>query len=461
MPAGRSCINCMELLDQFKQHWKTQFPQLPVANGRLLLAVSGGIDSVVLVDLLAAAGFPFAIAHANFQLRGEESERDELFVRKLATDYQSEIFVQRFDTHGFAAEQKLSIQEAARELRYTWFAEIIARWKDEHINGYVLTAHHADDNIETMLMHFFRGTGIEGLAGMLAWRKEQSLLRPLLPFRKQALVHYAKERNLAFVEDSSNASDKYTRNFFRNSLLPQIAEVFPKAEENLLHNIERFSEVTALYHEAAAVQLKKLLEPRGKEWHIPVLKWKKASPLSTISWELVKPFGFSAAQVPEIIKLLDADNGSYIASTSHRLIRNRNWMIISPLASGEAAHIIIEKEDTLVQYEQGGLQLKSINGPVQPGQETAEAFLDTKDIRFPLILRRWKQGDYFYPLGMAKKKKISRFLIDLKLSLTAKEKVWVLESDQRIIWVIGYRIDNRFRITDKTVSVLHCISNPL
>jgi len=444
----------MNLLHQFKDYWKERFPQLPGANGRLLLAVSGGVDSVVLVDLVAKCGFPCSIAHVNFQLRDEESERDEVFVRKLAAEYQQEILVKRFDTTTYAADNKLSIQEAARELRYHWFADIIAGWQAAGIKGYILTAHHADDNIETMLMHFFRGTGIEGMSGMLPFRKEQSLLRPLLSFRKQSLLAYAKDHTLGFVEDSSNASDKYTRNFFRNSLLPEIAGVFPKVEENLLQNIQRFSEVTELYHTAVAAQLNKLVEQKGTEWHIPVLKWKKAVPLHTISWELIKQYGFTAAQTTEVIKLLDADNGSYIASDSYRIIRNRNWMIISPLENKESQHVLVEKDTDVIVYEAGVLQLKNIDGATIPSPEATEAFLDAKDIRFPLILRKWKTGDHFYPLGMQKKKKISRFLIDLKLSRTAKEQVWVVESDKRILWVVGYRIDNRFRITDKTKGVL-------
>jgi tRNA(Ile)-lysidine synthase len=448
----------MNLPAQFKQHWQQQFPQIPGGNGKLLLALSGGVDSVVLAELLAQTGFPFVIAHANFQLRGAESERDEAFVRQLADKYQKEILTNRFDTAGYATAQKISIQEAARDLRYNWFAAVIAEWKEKGIKGYVLTAHHADDNIETLLMHFFRGTGIEGMSGIQAFRKEQSLLRPLLPFHKHTLAAYAKERQLEFVEDSSNASEKYTRNFFRNNLLPQIAEVFPKVEENLFHNIQRFSEVAELYHSAVADQLKKLIEPKANEWHIPVLKWKKAKPLHTISWELIKPFGFTAAQTAEVIKLLDAESGSYIAADEYRIIRNRNWMIISPLATTEAAHILIEEGDKTVVFEQGNLQLRLLADHLVPKQDATEAFLDTKQIRFPLILRRWKQGDHFYPLGMEKKKKISRFLIDLKLSRTAKEKVWVLESDKRIVWVVGHRIDNRFRITEKTKTALH-ISN--
>jgi tRNA(Ile)-lysidine synthase len=446
----------MNLLQKFQAHWQQNFTQLSPANSHLLLAVSGGVDSVVLVDLVHKAGFPFTIAHANFRLRGEESTRDEEFVRSLGDKYNQEVLIRHFDTQQYATDQKISIQEAARDLRYGWFAALLIPYqKDPEQSGWILTAHHADDNIETLLMHFFRGTGIQGLTGIPSIQKDRSLVRPLLGFRKQELLQYANDNGLPFVEDSSNASDKYTRNFFRNTLLPQIREVFPQAEENLLHNIERFSETAFLYRQSVEQHLKKLVEQKDNEWHIPVLKWKKTEPLYSISWELIRPYGFTAAQTDEVIRLLDAENSSYISSPTHRIIKNRNWMIISPLEEHIAQHILIEEDEKTVGFEHGSLRLQHISGAGDISNSLTEAFLDRKDIRFPLLLRRWKQGDYFYPLGMQKKKKLSRFFIDQKLSRTEKEKAWVLESDKKIVWVVGYRIDNRYRITGKTKEILH------
>ncbi len=470
----------MDLLQKFQHHWQTQFCQLPTADCQLLLAVSGGVDSVVLVDLVDRSGLDYQIAHCNFQLRGEESKRDEDFVRSLGEKYGKEILVKKFDTKQYSLNNKISIQEAARDLRYAWFKEVVDSWEmtddkkvdswqmtddrkkerpvNRHLstNNYILTAHHADDNIETMLMHFFRGTGIQGLNGIQPILAERKLLRPLLPFRKQELLAYAAEHGLGFVEDSSNASDKYTRNFFRNQLLPQIKEVFPQVEENLLHNIARFSEVSELYHQSVTQHIHKLLEQKENEWHVPVLKWKKTKPLYTVTWELIKNYGFTAAQTQEVIKLLDAENGSYQASPTHRIIRNRNWMIISPLATESAQHILIEKDETNVLYTNGSLAISEIHhSPFIIHNNSSEAFLNANEISFPLLLRKWKTGDYFYPVGMQKKKKINRFLIDLKLSKTEKEKVWVIESNKKILWVIGYRIDDRFKITDQTKNVLH------
>ncbi len=438
------------MLQSFNQHWKRTFPHLTPQNCRLLLAVSGGVDSVVLTHLVAQSGFDFRIAHCNFQLRGEESERDEQFVLALGKQYGKEVLVRRFDTGTFASARKMAIQEAARELRYAWFNTI-------REDNWLVTAHHADDNIETMLMHLFRGTGIKGLAGIQAIQEERALLRPLLPFRKQELLEYAREAKLDFVEDSSNSSDKYTRNFFRHQLIPGIREVFPQAEENILHTIEHLKEALQVYDQSIHLQLGKLIEKYGNEIHIPVLKWKQATPLHTLTREMLKPYGFTTAQTAEAIKLLDASNGSYLQSPTHRLIRNRKWMIIAENANEQAAHIIIEETDSEVRFAEKTLKIQSPkikSQNISVPSAAAEAFLDAAKISFPLLLRKWKQGDYFYPLGMQKKKKLSRFFIDLKLSATDKEKVWVLEMDKKIIWVIGYRIDDRFKIIDTTTDIL-------
>ena len=452
----------MDLIQSFQDHWQKEFSGLLCPDSRILVTVSGGVDSVVLLELVAASSLSFEIAHCNFQLRGEESERDESFVRSLGGKYQKEVLVKRFDTKNYATQNTLSLQEAARELRYAWFADLTREWDLELGNHpissgkhFILTAHHADDNIETMLMHFFRGTGIQGLTGIQPFVREKNLIRPLLHFRKNEIREFAQVKGLSFVEDSSNASDKYTRNYFRNRLLPQIQEVYPQVAENLLQNIQRFTEIDILYRQSVQQFIKKAVVQKGEEWHIPVLKWKKAIPLHTISWEIIKPYGFTAMQTEEVIKLLDAANGAYQASPTHRIIRNRQWMIISPKEAQHTGHILIEKEDTHVLFRDGSLLIKELPAKnLQLNPSSTEACLDASMVQYPLLLRKWKQGDYFYPLGMQKKKKISRFLIDQKLSKSDKEKVWVVESDRKILWVVGYRIDDRFKISPKTKEVL-------
>ncbi|HEX8460137.1 MAG TPA: tRNA lysidine(34) synthetase TilS [Segetibacter sp.] len=417
-----------------------------------LLAVSGGVDSVVLCDLMFAAGYDFIIAHCNFLLRGEESERDDLFVRSLADKYKKEIFVARFDTKEYATKNKLSTQVAARDLRYNWFKQLAFEEK-RAVN--IVTAHHADDNIETVAMNFFRGTGLKGLIGMDVTFKE--IFRPLLNFRKSEILAYAKEKNLSFVEDSSNSSSNYTRNYFRNELIPAISKVFPNVEENILKNIQRLSEVEQVYNEAINQFKLKLIEYKGKEEHIAIIKLQKQKSFRTILWEIIKEKAFSAAQVDEVIKLMDADNGSFIESETHRIIKNRRWLIITEsVKEEENLHLVITENDKIIRFAGTELEIKK-SIPVEhftiSSDKKIGAF-DAAEIHFPLLLRRWKQGDYFYPLGLNKKKKVSKFFIDQKLSKTDKEKIWVIEMNKKIIWVVGQRLDDRFKIEASTKEVL-------
>ena len=454
----------MNLLKEFQQNIKKQ--NLFQPKDKLLLAVSGGVDSVVLCELCKQAGYDFIIAHCNFQLRGAESERDEAFVKSLADKYAVEVLVKKFDTEKYAAENKRSIQVAARELRYAWFSELTKNEKrtsntenrtskieQRPTANYIITAHHANDSIETLLMNFFKGTGINGLHGILP--KQKNIIRPLLFAKKEELVAFAKEYKLDFVEDSSNASDKYSRNYFRNELIPAVQKIFPQAEENLLHNIDRFREIEMLYQQSISLHKKKLIEIKGNEAHIPVLKLQKSEPLQTIIYEIIKDYGFTAHQTPEVAALLKAETGKFISSSSHRIIKNRNWLIISPKDTLEAANILVEEKDTHIKFQQGEMSLEKLSATnYKPQTTNLTAQLNAAEIKFPLLLRKWKTGDYFYPLGMNKKKKLSRFFIDQKLSLTQKEKKWVIEMDKKIIWVVGMRIDDRFKISDSTKDVL-------
>ncbi len=451
----------MDLLKQFQQYIKQQ--NLFQPKDKLLLAVSGGVDSVVLCELCKQAGYDFTIAHCNFQLRGEESERDENFVKELGKKYDVEVWVKKFDTEKYAGENKLSIQVAARELRYSWFSELLTKVKSDlnsefpnsqfPIPDYLITAHHANDNIETLLMNFFKGTGINGLHGILP--KQGNIIRPLIFAKKEALAEFALTNNLSFVEDSSNASDKYTRNYFRNQLIPDLQKVFPQVADNLLNNIERFREIEMLYQQSVDLHKKKLLEKKGKEIHIPVLKLLKTTPLHSVVYEIIKAYGFTAYQTEEVVALLKSETGKYIQSATHRILKNRNRLIIAPNENTEAETILIEQNNKSVEFQQGKISIELLSTTNHKLQTTnLAAQLNAAEIKFPLLLRKWKQGDYFYPLGMQKKKKLSRFFIDQKLSLTQKEKTWVLEMDKKIIWVVGMRIDDRFKITESTKNIL-------
>ncbi|MBO9618620.1 MAG: tRNA lysidine(34) synthetase TilS [Niabella sp.] len=441
----------MGLFSQFIKNIKDRY--LFTKNDRLLLAVSGGLDSVVLTALCRKAGFDFGIAHCNFQLRDAASDADELFVKNLSEQFDAPFFRIRFNTKDYALENKLSIQEAARELRYRWFEDI------RKVEGfdYILTAHHANDNIETVLMNFFRGTGITGLTGIK--EKNGALVRPLLFAKRKELEDYLSEENLSFVQDESNLKNDYTRNFIRNALFPQMAAIYPEVENNLAANIDRFKAADHLYREAIDRYKKKLAVQKGAELHIPILLLQKSVAPSTILFELIKVYGFSSGQLPEVERLMGSEPGHYVSSETHRVIRDRKHLVLAPLRGAEKTRVLIDGEG---QYHFDGGHISILAAAYQGGkipQEPNRAWLDAKEINFPMILRPWKTGDYFYPLGMEKKKKLSRFLIDTKRSLTEKENTWVVEMNKKIIWVVGQRIDNRFRITDQTKNIIEISCN--
>jgi tRNA(Ile)-lysidine synthase len=267
-------------------------------------------------------------------------------------------------------------------------------------------------------------------------------------------LSFAAENNLAFVEDSSNQSTKYTRNYFRNELLPAIAKVYPQVNENLFHNIERFKQIEALYQFSVEKITKKLCRTKGNEVYIPVKQLAQYNNKALI-YEIIQPFQFSEKQVAEVIKLLQSESGKYIISpaSNYQILRNRHWLIISPVKKEISVTIVIEKADKEITFGLGRLKIEE--SPIlSPSLSVTEATLDLKEIVFPLILRKWKTGDYFYPLGMRKKKKVARFLIDQKLTKTQKVNTWVIESQQRIVWIVGQRIDDRMKITSNTKKIL-------
>jgi len=402
-----------------------------------------------LCELCRRAGLDFSIAHCNFQLRGAESSRDEIFVQDLAQHYGKQVFVKRFETEKYALENKLSTQEAARDLRYAWFDELTPATG----TGTVLTAQHLDDNIETLLMNLFKGTGIKGIRGMLP--KQGKIARPLLFAAKEEIRQFALENNLHWVEDSSNLTDKYTRNFIRHRIIPVILERYPALLHNLSESIGQFRDIEILYNQSIDELKEKLIEKKGNEDHIPILKLKKSVPLRTIIYEIIRTYHFSAAQVDEVIALCDSESGKYLQSPTHRVIKNRKWLIIAPNNGEGSAHIVIDGPG---RWSLGDRELELRLLPVE-GQGLSSgnfsARIDADKLPFPLLVRKWRSGDYFYPLGMKKKKKLARFFIDNKLSKTDKEKIWVLEGNRKIIWIIGMRIDERFKLTAQTKKILH------
>jgi tRNA(Ile)-lysidine synthase len=419
-------------------------------NARFLVGVSGGIDSVVLADLCKKSGFTFAIAHCNFHLREEESIRDEKFVRDLARHYEVEVHVENYDTATFAEENKLSVQQAARDLRYDFFSRLC--WEFDY--DYTLLAHHADDNVETVLMNFFRGTGIKGLKGIPSMiRKDSLFLRPVLLARRYEIVQYARENHLVWAEDSSNDSIKYVRNYFRHEVLPIVRKVYPSAEENILQNAERFKRIDAFYSGAVEKAKKELAEFHEGIIRMPVKKLQALAHTSLV-YEILSDYGFSEGQAGEFLKLLEAGSGKFIENEKFQLIRHDKWIIFSE-KKYTSSIFTFNEGDREVEFPPGSLSQQKMDiSELRMDPSPDVALLDARHIEYPMILRKWKEGDYFYPLGMPKKKKLARFLIDLKFPKNKKEEVWVLESDKKILWIVGLRIDHRVRIQASTLQLI-------
>ncbi len=444
----------MGLRQQFREHWVAK--QFVLPGQAVLLAVSGGGDSMVMADLFLKSEIPFAVAHCNFGLRGEASDMDEQLVGEWCIANKIKFHRTRFETKERSAEWKKGTQETARILRYEWFETI----RKENKYAKIVTAHHANDNVETLLINLFKGTGISGIHGILP--SSGNIIRPLLFATKEVLVAYAVEHNIAYREDASNDTDDYLRNAVRHNVVPAVLQWFPNAVVNVNESIERFGEVELLYKKAIARERKKLVEKRGQDYYIPILKLRHCEPLATICYELLLPFGFSSAQVPHVLNLLNAETGRYVSSPTHRVIRNRDFLVVTTQPAATADLVIIEAAPCVVDAGKYRFSFSIQPKPKAIPADPNIAYLDMKTLEFPLLVRKWRLGDYFYPFGMKmKKKKVSRLLIDEKIPLHEKEDVRILECNKRIAWVSGIRPDERFKVKETTEQVLVVKREPI
>ena len=433
----------MNMLSRLQLHIKQNLSFL--SGKKLLLAVSGGIDSVVLVQLFNQLGYEIAIAHCNFGLRSEESDGDEQFVRNLVAKDEIPVFVNRFDTKQYALSSKVSIQLAARELRYNWFAEIM----QQHGYDYLLTAHHADDSAETFLINFTRGTGIEGLLGIP--QQNGNIVRPLLPFTREEIETYAKDNNIQWREDSSNSSDKYLRNKLRHHVLPLLKELNPSFSESFAQTIENLRQTQALATDAAALVYKKVVTVKNGQECIYIPKLLADQNYKAYLYQWLSKYGFTAWD--DVYDLVKAQPGKFVLSATHRLLKDREVLILEPIKidSGTIFEIKSLTEKTTQTIE---LRLDLV-GDMESNPAKNIIFVDNELIKFPLFVRRWEEGDYFCPLGMnGLKKKVSKFFKDEKMSLSDKENTWLLCTENEIIWVIGRRADDRFKVTTQTTQIL-------
>jgi len=443
------------MVKQLKQYITEQ--QLFQPAQRILLAVSGGVDSVVLCHLFQQLGYHFGIAHCNFQLRGAESDADLTFVKHLADKLDVPFFSKNFDTEKVAQQQKISIQMAARDLRYDWLEQV----RSNENFDYIATAHHLNDSIETVLYNFAKGCGIRGLHGILP--KVNQIIRPLLFATKSEIEAFAKKENITFRYDASNALDKYDRNKLRHHVIPILQELNPNFEQTAAHTLDHLRQAEALYDFAlATLQDNWVQEQEGKLLiALPDLLQHPAA--STILYEWLKPFGFHPDQVAQLLESAQRQAGGLFFSATHKLLIDREQLIVQSLkeATEEAVYTVHKKE--VVSLKTGILR---INGPVDCPTTFAESenvvYLDYDKLAFPLKVRRWQAGDVFQPLGMqGKHQKLQDFFTNQKLSRFEKEQVWLLESDEKICWIVGYRLDERFKITATTRACLHLEWQPV
>jgi len=439
------------MLTEFKAYIKsTALFQL---SDTILLAVSGGIDSVAMVDLFQRSGYNYAVAHSNFGLRNKESDEDEAFVRELAERNGVSFFVKHFETKRYAEEQKISIQMAARELRYSWFDELLA----EQGFAFVATAHHLDDQAETFFINLLRGTGISGLHGILP--KQGKVIRPLMFATREQIMEFALNEKLVWKEDSSNKSRKYLRNKLRMDVLPELAKIDRQFSRKLDETISHLRDMETIFNHHVAGVAEDMVQHTNQGDLISIDWVYEYEPHDTWLFELLKPYGFGFPVVKEIVRSLDGFSGKIFYSPSHRLLRDRENLIIQP-------RLIIksDSEDTDKQYiAQGTTRFSGALELIFTETEDIKnlkfgdaeiAYLDFDKLSFPLVLRKWEKGDWFIPFGNKGRKKLSDFFVDHKLSLADKENIWLLTSGKDIAWIIGLRIDNRFRITSQTHKVL-------
>jgi len=418
----------------------------------VLLAVSGGVDSIVLTHLMHKANYDFSIAHCNFKLRAEASEEDEIFVRNLARKLDKKIFVKEFQTSQYASANGISIQMAARELRRQWFESLVR--SDGFIK--IVTAHHINDSLETALYNITKGTGIAGLTGMPP--ANGIYARPLMFASRSMILEYAKINELEWREDASNASTKYHRNLIRHYIIPVLKQINPALESSFESTAERMAAAANIYRGVIEKYQAEILIADGKGYRLPVSALKCAIEPRQIIYEILLPFGFNYHQASDIYSALGGQPGKRFFSMEYSFTIDREFAFLMPLENSHEMAMHVNPQDSELSFH--GQEYHFETGPREDYEMTSNAdtaLLDMDQLTFPLTVRRWKEGDRFQPLGMKHKKKVSDFMIDLKIPLNLKERIPVFTSGENIVWVAGHRIDDRYKITSNTRKIFRII----
>ena len=433
------------MLDAFQNLLNSRFSFLK--DTPLLLAVSGGLDSMVLADLCIKSGLDIALAHCNFKLRNEESDGDEDFIKAFAQTNNLEVFITHFETETVATTQKQSIQMAARHLRYEWFEML----KTQKGFEYILTAHHADDNLETMLINLSRGTGLDGLTGIP--ELNGSIVRPLLEFDREDIHDFATYHKLSWREDSSNNSTKYVRNNLRHTIIPLLKEMNPSFIESFQNTQNHLKDTQSILEDYMLEVEDKVVESIDENQMIyNVDRILSLNNPKGYLYQLLKGYNFT--DWTQITALLGAQSGKQIRSSTHRLIKNRSQLILTPLDKKSKISISIDASDTFVLLPSQLFDLKLELSESLGSTSNTVVYLDLELLQFPLRLGSWNEGDYFYPRGMKGKKKLSKYFKDEKLSLIEKENTVVLYSNNAVVWIVGMRADQRFIANEKSTKIL-------
>ena len=429
------------MLQKFQNHIQKNFSFLQ--DKKLLVATSGGMDSMVLVHLFQKLQLNFALAHCNFQLRGSESDEDENFVKHYANTNKITCFTTQFDTIKYSQENKLSTQVAARNLRYNWFNEILLEDKFD----YIITAHHADDVVETFMINLSRGTGLEGLTGIPS--QNGNIIRPMLPFSREEIQNFATKNNIEWREDSSNASDKYLRNKIRHHIIPVLKEVNPSFLQSFQNSLEHLNHEQSLVKDAAKMVYKKVVLEDNNLVKINISALLKFQNYKAYLYQWLYKYGFSAWN--DIYNLMESQSGKQILSENYILLKDRDFLILSKKETSNFEEISI---NSITEKPNFPLKLTICNLSDISNQTKNIIFVDENKIQFPLTIRKWNEGDYFYPTGMQGKKKVSKYFKDEKFTFFQKQDTWILESHNQIIWIIGHRADERFKVEHTTQNII-------
>lgn len=435
------------MIEAFIQHIKNK--SLLDPEKKYLLACSGGLDSVCLGTLLHISKTQFEVAHVNFHLRGKESDGDEEFVKKLAENWEAEFHILHAETYKVAEEKHISTQMAAREIRYEWFEELR---KSRNLQGIIL-AHHEDDQLETIFLNLTRGTGIEGLYGMA--EKRGFLIRPLLPFSREKILQFAKKNSLEWREDSSNSKTDYKRNKMRLEVLPVLYGFAEDSRSNLITSFNRLKDTGRAFSGLFELwKSKSILDQDG----LQTLKFEDFIHLegaTTLLYFWLRSYGFNSDQIQEVYQsCLIGESGKFFESNDYLLNIDRSQLILAPKAT-YFEPIEISKNDLDFFLPDGRYEILKLEGKIDLDKSRLNAMLDIDQLNFPLTIRTWAEGDRFIPLGMKSSKKISDFLIDLKIPLVKKQEIRVLESGEKIAWIIGYRIADWAKYTAATRNTLY------